>query len=494
MLQPQRRSRKTAILTPQGFQKLQTAISQTENWNPYTKSCPLEALSEQTGLSTHTLSKVHARKAAVDLRTLVRYFSAFDLTLEPSDYLSFIGHGETTEPLLAASSHGAQLTKSPPPNNGVSWGLAPDVSVFHGRTAELATLQQWVLEDRCRLIALLGMGGIGKTWLATKLAEQVQHEFKSIVWRSFRPIARSHSPMPLSDFLDDLIRHLAPQSNPTIPEPIGAKMQQLMDILRQIPCFLVLDNVESILPAHTPQTPSRNNGSTEQHPADDETYRELLRQLGQGRHQSCVVLTSRVEPKLLLSMSGENLGIRSLPIPRLQLTEIQRMFSARGSFQCTATEWNCLVDYYGGNPLILSIVAATIQRLFAGNITDFLRQNTMIFDEIREVLDRQFECLSAIEKDVMRVLVMQDTSLSFPDLRSRIALSISTIVLLEALKSLKVLSLIERTAADSGLQPLLRDYAKESFVLCCRCGSSPTGDAQQETLPPVCLCDRGSSS
>src|SRR4028119_232907 len=281
MLQPKPRHRKSNILSQHGFEKLQTATSKTAIWNYYTKSCTLEALSEQTGLSTHTLSKVHARKAGVDLRTLVRYFRAFDLTLEPIDYLSPIRHGVTTEPSLAAPSDRVQVTESLPPKNGVSWGLAPDVSVFHGRTAELATLQQWVLEDRCRLIALLGMGGIGKTWLVTKLAEEVQHEFKSIVWRSFRPIARSHSPIPLSDFLDDLIRHLAPQSNPTIPEPIGAKMQQLMDILRQIPCFLVLDNVESILPAHTPQTPSRN-GSTEQHPADDETYAELLQQLAQG--------------------------------------------------------------------------------------------------------------------------------------------------------------------------------------------------------------------
>jgi hypothetical protein len=103
-----------------------------------------------------------------------------------------------------------------------------------------------------------------------------------------------------------------------------------------------------------------------------------------------------------------------------------------------------------------------IQRLFAGSITDFLRQNTMIFDEIREVLDSQFECLSALEKDVMRVLAIQDTSLSFSDLRSKIAPSIPTIVLLEALKFLKARSLIERTAADLCLQPLLRDY--QSFL------------------------------
>lgn len=84
------------------------------------------------------------------------------------------------------------------------------------------------------------MGGIGKTWLATKLAENVQHQFKSVVWRSLRSITRSYSPIPFSDFLDDLIRHLTPQSNPTTPEPIGAKMWQLMDTLRRIPCLLVL--------------------------------------------------------------------------------------------------------------------------------------------------------------------------------------------------------------------------------------------------------------
>ena len=238
--QPKPRHRKSNILTQQGFEKLQTATSKTAIWNYYTKSCTLEALSEQTGLSTHTLSKVHARKAGVDLRTLVRYFSAFDLTLEPIDYLSPIRHGVTTEPSLAAPSDRVQVTESLPPQNGVSWGLAPDVSVFHGRTAELATLQQWVLEHRCRLIALLGMGGIGKTWLATKLAENLQHQFKSVVWRSLRSITRSYSPIPFSDFLDDLIRHLTPQSNPTTPEPIGAKMWQLMDTLRRIPCLLVL--------------------------------------------------------------------------------------------------------------------------------------------------------------------------------------------------------------------------------------------------------------
>ena len=59
---------------------------------------------------------------------------------------------------------------SPPlvPKNqpNCDWGEAPDVTFFLGRRGELATLQQWVVEDRCRLVALLGMGGIGKTSLS----------------------------------------------------------------------------------------------------------------------------------------------------------------------------------------------------------------------------------------------------------------------------------------------------------------------------------------
>lgn len=41
------------------------------------------------------------------------------------------------------------------------WGDAPEISSFWGRTDELATLNQW-MQEQCRLIAILGMGGMGK--------------------------------------------------------------------------------------------------------------------------------------------------------------------------------------------------------------------------------------------------------------------------------------------------------------------------------------------
>jgi len=66
------------------------------------------------------------------------------------------------------------------------WGSAPDVLGFVGRTDELATLRTWVLESQCRLVALLGMGGIGKTALAARLAQDVAPSFERLYWRSLR--------------------------------------------------------------------------------------------------------------------------------------------------------------------------------------------------------------------------------------------------------------------------------------------------------------------
>src|SRR5262245_24909721 len=41
----------------------------------------------------------------------------------------------------------------------IDWGEAIDVPTLYGREVELTQLQQWVLGDRCRMVALLGLGG-----------------------------------------------------------------------------------------------------------------------------------------------------------------------------------------------------------------------------------------------------------------------------------------------------------------------------------------------
>jgi NB-ARC domain len=458
-LQSHQRHRKVAILTLPGLQKLQTAISQSNRWNHYSKSATLEALSEQTGLSTHTLSKVHARQASVDLRTLVRYFSAFNLTLEAGDYTAPLQPNETLEPILALSPQGAPIMLSDSPKTILNWGMAPDVSVFYGRTAELATLKHWIADRCCRLVTLVGMAGIGKTWLATKLAEQMHHEFHSVIWYSLQPMPKGLHPVhSYNDLLDDLIQHFSSQSGSHGPEKTHAKLLLLLDCLRQTRSLVVLDNVEAILPGSPPSERDRSLSGPDRSDPGYAEYEELFKHLGQGRHQSCVVLTSREEPKRLQQLAGTQRSIRVLAVPGLQPTEAQQIFSAKGMFQGSLSEWDRLTTYYGGNPYISEVLATTIQDFFDGSLTTFFEHNVLIFEDIREFLDQQFDRLSTLEQGVMKVLATQNTPCSFASLRSQILPDISTTDLLQTLKSLKARSLLKGTTGHFPLLPLLKDY------------------------------------
>ena len=57
---------------------------------------------------------------------------------------------------------------------------------FCGRAAELKQLRRWSQDRSCRAIAILGMGGIGKTTLATQLLETSKGEFDAAIWCSVR--------------------------------------------------------------------------------------------------------------------------------------------------------------------------------------------------------------------------------------------------------------------------------------------------------------------
>jgi len=52
---------------------------------------------------------------------------------------------------------------------------APDISSFYNRTSEQAALQEWRLQEPCRLVAILGISGIDKTAIALHLLPQIQH-------------------------------------------------------------------------------------------------------------------------------------------------------------------------------------------------------------------------------------------------------------------------------------------------------------------------------
>lgn len=68
----------------------------------------------------------------------------------------------------------------------VDWSDAFDVSTFYGRDEEQALLRRWLVEDRCRVVSVLGMGGLGKSSLAVTVMHKVAAQFEVVIWRSLR--------------------------------------------------------------------------------------------------------------------------------------------------------------------------------------------------------------------------------------------------------------------------------------------------------------------
>lgn len=81
----QNRRNRGVILSASGLQRLNQAIGAVEQLENAGNRFSMAALSDRTGISTSTLSRLWAAKLGVDRRTLLLLFSAFKLTLLDSD-------------------------------------------------------------------------------------------------------------------------------------------------------------------------------------------------------------------------------------------------------------------------------------------------------------------------------------------------------------------------------------------------------------------------
>ncbi|MFN5067051.1 MAG: NB-ARC domain-containing protein [Aphanizomenon sp.] len=285
-----------------------------------------------------------ARSAGLSLATVSNF-----LTGKPVSYATFeelcrklnLDWREITTSAEVISTPAPYARKRKPNlNQFLDWGTAIDISAFYGYSQELTQLQSWILQDGCRLLGLFGIGGVGKTTLATQLARQIQDQFDYVFWRSVPTVPCFDSMM--TDLLSLFSHNKENQLN----------INQIIYYLRTHRCLIILDHVD----------------------IDHLKYMQFIKILAETYHQSCVIFTSREQYQEFIFLEYWLLSVRSLKLSNsleiaLFLIESQPLWG-------TDQEKYDLCNLCNNNPLKVKQMIVSIIHLYNGDISKFLKRNT----------------------------------------------------------------------------------------------------------------------
>ncbi|BAY85315.1 WD-40 repeat-containing protein [Calothrix parasitica NIES-267] len=423
----QRRSR-GVVLTDEGWKKLEHALNEWNNQNNFDKPYTIEALIEVTLLDPGTISKVLSREVAVDRRTLERFFRGFNLKLDNDDYSKL------------------NLTTNKKLNNYFC-SEAPDVSIFYGRTEELNFLEKWIVNDCCRLITLVGIGGIGKTSLSAKVIQNIRDNFDFTIWFSLR-----NAPPPLQ-IISNLLQILSNGEEVDLARNITILINKLIEYLQNQRCLIVFDNVDAIF------SDSSYSGN---YLPGYKGYGEIFQKIAEIQHQSCLLMTSREKPREISAIEGDISPVRCLQINGLGIPEVRKVFAGKGIIDGVDSDWEWLTVNYGGNPLYLKFIASTVLDLFEGDISSFILQGSKVFGDVRNLIGQQFNRLSELEKSLLYWLAINQDAVGLQELQD--LSQNQSFHLLEILESLNRRSLIEKKDLLFSLQPVVMEYVTINFI------------------------------
>jgi WD40 repeat protein/DNA-binding SARP family transcriptional activator len=325
----------------------------------------------------------------------------------------------------------------------------PSASLFIGRHEELTQLGLWHLDEHDSVIAILGIGGAGKSALAARYARALFDRVDSVTRVDRVLWASLLNAPPCTAILRIWLRALADQHLAELPDTADELLALLFRYLRDQRCLLVLDNFESVV---------AERGALR---AGHEDYGLLLQAMSQRTHGSCLLLTSRNLPSALTQLARAHSGVRVLSLAGLPVADGAVLLAQAG----IAGERAELVRRYSGNPLALKLAADAVRDLFRGDVEAFLAHGTPVFGDIQAVLDEQVNRLGPLERELLTALAVAREPMPVRALLEELAMPADRSRFLRAIQALQHSSLIE--AAQGGvlaLQNVVTEYLTDRLL------------------------------
>lgn len=328
---------------------------------------------------------------------------------------------------IQTTNNRQKTANSPQPKNQttrIDLTKAPELNYNYGRTSEISTLKEWILENKTRLITIYGFSGIGKTALTLKLISEITTEFDYIIYRSL-------DNLPQLITLKDKLKQFFSQSQNSLPE--------IIDYFRSSRCLVIIDDVDNIF---------QFGNLAGQYLTEYKDYSKFLQQIATSSHQSCLILISSAKSPDIETLELQNKYTKTLYLQGLG-EDAKAIFREKGLKD--EDKWDELIRLYQGHPGWLNIIILTIREFFSGKVSLFLTANDDLFlGDIEALLENHLDRLSELENKVINWLATQDKPIDISQKPADIELSNARF--LQIIQSLTRRCLVEKVLGEEGVR------------------------------------------
>jgi len=305
-----------------------------------------------------------------------------------------------------------------------------EIEEIFDRSNELRKLGEY--KQQSRLILITGISGIGKSNLAKVFYNSQPHE--KILCRcyyntSVKNIAEYVEVFSEYDLIDDPIKFI-------------------LQKLKRDRCLFILDNLDL------------------DHQEYGDSFHQLLEQIAETLHQSCVVVTCRSLPRGYSSWEPCPEVLRLAGLKQSEANNLLESMSISPKLEPALL--HRLVQKYGGNPLGLKLAAQDIAKNFKGDLAAYLKHSTLVVGNLHDEIQSIIYCLSDLELEVLYWLALNKEPIYFGDILKefpdRYKVSSRSTDIDKAIKELYRRSLLQSHDSEFYLQTEVQTYVEIHFL------------------------------